>query len=106
MRKFIRNKEDFTCKHCNQIVQGNGYTNHCPNCLYSIHIDKNPGDRQESCLGLMIPIDIISKGREAKQVVHLCSICKVTKRNILNELDSSQAIIDVIEAKVKREMFR
>jgi len=35
---------------------GNGYTDHCPKCLYSKHIDINPGDRQSQCGGLMKPI--------------------------------------------------
>lgn len=106
MRKFIRNKENFICKNCNQAVEGNGYTNHCPNCLYSKHVDRYPGDRQESCLGLMSPIDIITKGGEAKYVVHICNFCKVIKRNILSEQDSMQAIIDIMESKVKKEMLR
>ena len=37
-----------------------GYScrNHCPNCLYSKHVDKNPGDRQEDCHGMLEPIGI------------------------------------------------
>ena len=26
-------------------MKGNGYTNHCPKCLWSKHVDINPGDR-------------------------------------------------------------
>lgn len=106
MRKFIRHKENFVCKNCNQSVEGNGYTNHCPNCLYSLHVDKYPGDRQELCNGLMLPIDIITKGGEAKYVLHQCSLCKVVKQNILSPSDSTQAIIKVMQDKVKREMMR
>jgi len=106
MRKFIRNKENFTCKNCNQSVIGNGYTNHCPNCLYSIHIDKYPGDRQESCLGIMSPIEIITKGGDAKYIVHICNLCKIKKKNILSKQDSIKTIISIMEAKVKQEIFR
>lgn len=106
MRKFTRNKENFVCIKCGKLVEGNGYTNHCPECLYSIHIDKNPGDRQEQCHGLMKPIDILTKGGDPKYVVHQCTICKMTKRNSISKLDSSQAIIDVMQDKVKREMMR
>ena len=31
------------------------YTNHCPRCLYSKHVDINPGDRAEQCDGMMEP---------------------------------------------------
>jgi hypothetical protein len=106
MRKFVRNKENFVCKNCATFVEGNGYTNHCPECLYSQHIDKNPGDRQNECHGLMKPIDILTKGGDPKYVVHQCIICKIVKRNILSRLDSSQAIINVMSEKVKREMMR
>lgn len=106
MRKFIRHKEDFVCKNCNQFVEGNGYTNHCPKCLYTLHVDKYPGDRQELCHGLMKPIDIVTKGGEPKHVIHKCSICKIVKQNILSTSDSRQAIIDVMQDKVKREMMR
>lgn len=106
MRKFVRNKENFVCKNCGTFVEGNGYTNHCPVCLYSIHIDKNPGDRQEQCHGYMHPIDIITKGGDPKYIVHQCQSCKIVKQNILSSLDSSQAIINVMIAKVEKEMMR
>lgn len=106
MRKFFRNKENFICKHCGIFVKGNGYTNHCPECLYSMHIDQNPGDRQEKCHGSMSPIDILTKGGEPKSVVHQCQSCKLVRQNILSPLDSSQAIINVMKDKVKREMMR
>jgi hypothetical protein len=106
MRKFTRTKEDFVCKNCNQIVKGNGYTNHCTNCLYSLHVDEYPGDRQENCKGLMLPIDIIVKGGEPKHIIHQCLICKKTKQNILSDLDSITSIIKTMKNKVKKEMMR
>ena len=55
-KKFQRTIEDFTCEQCNFAVKGNGYTNHCPKCLWSKHVDVNPGDRAATCGGLMEPI--------------------------------------------------
>ena len=49
---FIRKTEDFICEHCGREVRGNGYTNHCPYCLWSKHVDINPGDRAAGCGGL------------------------------------------------------
>ena len=39
----------FTCKECGRLVlpefAGTNHRNHCPNCLTSLHIDNQPGDR-------------------------------------------------------------
>ncbi|HYC79501.1 MAG TPA: RNHCP domain-containing protein, partial [Candidatus Binatia bacterium] len=56
MKLFQRTPENFVCENCGTKVSGNGYTNHCPNCLYSKHVDNNPGDRLNKCHGLMEPI--------------------------------------------------
>ena len=51
--RFTRVVEDFTCGQCGAAVTGDGYTNHCPLCLWSRHVDINPGDRAAECGGLM-----------------------------------------------------
>lgn len=78
-KKFQRTIEDFTCGHCGAAVTGNGYTNHCPHCLYSCHVDVNPGDRAESCGGLMMPIGLEQKGLDWV-VIQQCKKCKMTRR--------------------------
>ena len=55
VKRFSRLIEDFICEHCNNPVKGNGYTNHCPYCLYSKHVDEDPGDRAATCHGIMEP---------------------------------------------------
>ncbi|HQY53570.1 MAG TPA: RNHCP domain-containing protein [Ignavibacteria bacterium] len=37
-RKFQKRTEDFTCGNCGCKVTGDGYTNHCPECLYRMHV--------------------------------------------------------------------
>ena len=64
MKQFNRKKENFVCENCGEKVEGNGYTNHCPNCLWSKHVDINPGDRQEECKGLMVPVDLEKQGQD------------------------------------------
>ena len=81
MRNFIRNKEDFVCENCGMFVRSTGYTNHCPNCLWSKHVDNVPGDRRAECRGMMEPIRIEYDGRNYK-IVHKCTKCKITKKNI------------------------
>ena len=70
-KKFQRTKEDFTCEKCNLVVNGSGYTNHCPRCLWSKHVDVNPGDRQATCQGFMEPMGVELKGGEYT-ILHRC----------------------------------
>jgi len=91
-KKFQRAKEDFNCQQCEREVKGDGYTNHCPNCLWSKHVDVHPGDRAETCKGMMEPIGVESKGDEYV-ITHRCVICGDQKRNRVAPNDSSDAII-------------
>ncbi len=52
-RHFVKNDQGFVCAHCGQTVEPLGYTsrNHCPHCLYSLHVDIHPGDRQNPLPG-------------------------------------------------------
>jgi hypothetical protein len=80
--KFIKNQEDFKCEHCGAEVKGNGYTNHCPECLWSKHVDVNPGDRAAACGGLMRPVSFEQKGGEII-LTHKCDLCDYQKPNKL-----------------------
>lgn len=54
--------ETFVCKVCGRTVvpegAGSNHRNHCPNCLYSLHVDINPGDRESDCGGHMEPVAV------------------------------------------------
>ena len=79
MKKFTRTVEDFVCKNCGATVLGNGYTNHCPKCLWSRHVDENPGDRASKCGGMMRPVTVtLEKGEYI--ITHKCEICGHTRR--------------------------
>ncbi len=99
MSKFKRNKEDFVCEKCGQAVIGNGYTNHCPKCLWSKHVDVMPGDRAATCGGMMEPVGIEGANIEDMQIVHKCVICSHTKRNRFSKDDN----FDVATAIVKKK---
>lgn len=77
---FIKKVEDFNCEHCGAVVKGNGYTNHCPECLWSKHVDVHPGDRLATCKGLMKPIAFEQEKTEII-ITHECVVCKYCKRN-------------------------
>ncbi|QQS61437.1 MAG: RNHCP domain-containing protein [Candidatus Moraniibacteriota bacterium] len=103
-KKFKRNKEDFTCKHCGFFVRGNGYTNHCSKCLWGCHVDIYPGDRLESCEGMMEPVDIFQKKGE-NFVIHRCILCEYQSRNKLSEDDDMDCVIALMKKNIER-LFR
>lgn len=90
--KFVRKIENFTCEHCGLNVKGNGYTNHCPRCLYSKHVDINPGDRQSDCQGLMKPVGLnISRGHYV--LLHKCKKCGFLKKNKVAKHDNFEELL-------------
>jgi len=68
--------QGFTCKHCSKFVTyeawGTKNRNHCPYCLYSLHVDTIIGDRSSLCGGLMAPIGKLYKPNGEEVLVHKC----------------------------------
>lgn len=93
-KHFTRRIEDFVCEKCGAEVKGNGYTNHCPYCLYSKHVDVNPGDRAASCGGLMEPISI-ENGRKGFVITSRCQKCNHEKKNRVSSDDNMDKIIEI-----------
>lgn len=91
---FIRNIENFECAKCGFFVAGNGFTNHCPECLWSKHVDVEPGDRLATCQTLMEPIGIEIDGGET-YILQKCIKCKHTRRNKVSKDDSYDRIISI-----------
>ena len=94
MKKFTKTVENFICAHCGTAVFGNGYTNHCPKCLWSRHVDNNPGDRASECGGLMKPISVEPDG-DRFIVIHKCEKCGKTIRQHTSDNDDINAIIAI-----------
>ena len=92
MKKFTKTVKDFNCAHCGAVVRGNGYTNHCPECLWSRHVDNNPGDRASDCGGMMSPIKIEKAGEEFI-ITHRCEKCGKIMRQRTTDKDNIDAII-------------
>jgi hypothetical protein len=97
--KFIRKIEDFVCGNCGLSIKGDGFTNHCPHCLWSKHVDINPGDRASNCQGLMQPARI-EKGSGNKEyiIVHQCVKCGYEKRNKTSKKDNFEEILKICPA--------
>lgn len=94
-KKFQKKKEDFECENCGASVKGDGYTNHCPNCLWSKHVDVNPGDRASECQGLMKPVALEMKKRCEHVIVHSCVKCGYVKRNKRADNDNYEVLIKI-----------
>ncbi len=99
-RKFQRKIEDFTCENCGEEISGSGYTNHCPVCLWSKHVDINPGDRLNSCGGLMKPIDAYFKSQEW-YLIQQCQKCGEQKKIKISPKDNFKIIEKILDIKNK-----
>ncbi|MFI5734263.1 RNHCP domain-containing protein [Kribbella sp. NPDC051587] len=74
----------FTCAQCGIAVSplANGsYRNHCPECLYSLHVDITPGDRANPCGARMRPIALEHHPAKGYMLVHQCLYCGFRRRN-------------------------
>jgi len=80
---FKKNDSSFVCEHCGKKVEPLGYSsrNHCPFCLWSKHLDINPGDRANDCGGLMEPIRVEPDPKKGYVIIHRCQRCGEIHRN-------------------------
>lgn len=91
-KRFQKKEEDFICEHCGANVVGDGYTNHCPKCLWAKHVDVNPGDRAEICKGMMEPVGVEVRGGEYT-LLHRCQKCGFERKNKSAQVDDFDAIV-------------
>ena len=74
------------------------FRNHCHICLTSKHVDIVPGDRQELCQGLMVPMRVEGADPDKLDLVQLCQVCGLVRRNKAASDDSKKALLAVNEA--------
>ncbi|MCV6599834.1 MAG: RNHCP domain-containing protein [Alphaproteobacteria bacterium] len=99
-KKFTRVIEDFECGNCGATVKGNGYTNHCPNCLYSKHVDINPGDRACNCHGLMKPTSV-EQTRDGFVIIQECQKCGHIRRQKSSPDDNFETMLKINKNRIK-----
>jgi DNA-directed RNA polymerase subunit RPC12/RpoP len=95
----------FTCAHCGAgvlLLTNGSYRNHCPFCLWSMHVDDaRPGDRLSECHGLMQPVALVRK-RKGLQIVHRCARCgKVQPNKVATgtlQADDFDVILEVMRS--------
>ena len=105
MKKFNMIDENFICDNCKRKVSQLGYTarDHCNYCLYSKHVDINPGDRLNNCKGLLIPIGI-EKFKDTFKIIYKCDKCNKIHKNIMAKDDNYDLIIEL--SKIKDDYFK
>ena len=96
MKKFNMIDEEFICEKCGKKVSKLNYTarDHCPYCLYSKHVDINPGDRQNNCQGMLKPINI-EKYKNTYKIIYKCTKCNQYHKNIIANDDNFEKIISL-----------
>ena len=60
---------------------GTAHRNHCPNCLWSRHVDVVPGDRAAECGAAMEAVAIAGRDDGEWTLVHRCRSCHTLKAN-------------------------
>lgn len=104
----MQTTDDFICSNCGLSVKadfavGTKNRNHCPKCLYSLHVDNEPGDRKADCNGNMEPIGLTFKeegldkyGKKVQgelMLIHKCTKCgKVNINRIAGDDDPDEIL--------------
>ena len=91
--------EPFKCKVCGKKVMPLKVSarDHCPFCLCSLHVDINPGDRANSCKGVLRPVGI-DKYKDTYKIVYKCEKCHQIHRNIMAYDDDYDTILDIMKS--------
>lgn len=107
-------ENNFTCLNCGKLVTsvskkiGTEHRNHCPNCLWSQHVDlKYSGDRRSTCKKGMGPIGLTFKhegldkwGKQRQgelMIIHQCiSLDKISINRVAAD-DNQEKILEIFE---------
>ena len=91
--------DSFTCKVCGRPVvpagAGSSHRNHCPNCLSSLHLDIEPGDREADCGGIMDPVGVWIRKDGEWAVIHRCPRCGHFSSNRIAADDNPMKLMSI-----------
>ena len=97
--KTHASEEVFTCSVCGREVvpmgAGSDHRNHCPNCLSSLHLDNEPGDREADCGGIMDPISVWVRKNGEWAIVHRCRLCGTLSSNRIAADDNPMKLMSI-----------
>ena len=99
----------FVCRHCQRTCgpssYGTQHRNHCPWCLWSLHVDEAPGDRAAGCGASMEPIAVWVRGDGEWAIIHRCCACGVLKSNRIAGDDQPWALLSLAAQAITRPPF-
>ena len=91
--------DSFTCKQCGRLVvsagAGSDHRNHCPNCLSSLHVDMEPGDRASDCGSLMEPVAVWVRKNGEWAIIHRCRRCGKLSSNRVAADDNPMKLMSI-----------
>lgn len=96
-KTFVKNDAGFVCVHCGYQVPPLYTTSrdHCPRCLYSLHVDVNPGDRANPCHGELVPIGIEHNSKKGLIINYHCDTCGEYHNNKAAPDDDYDTILEL-----------
>ncbi|MFN8138965.1 MAG: RNHCP domain-containing protein [Fimbriimonadales bacterium] len=90
---------NFVCSNCGNLVYfndaGTSHRNHCPTCLFSVHLDKSPGDRRADCSGMMEPIAVWVRANGEWALIHRCRLCGAIRSNRIAADDNPMKLLSI-----------
>lgn len=106
--RFTKNDNGFVCLQCGATVEPLGYSSrdHCPHCLTSLHIDINPGDRANTCLGTLVPIGATNTGNKGIVINYRCNKCGQTHNNRMADDDNYDTVLSLMNGSYSSQLAR
>ena len=99
----------FLCTHCDRAIPGTApgtaHRNHCPHCLWSLHVDLKTGDRRSACRGPMEPIAIGIRPDGEWSIVHRCGRCGLVRLNRIAGDDNEVLLVSMALRPLARPPF-
>lgn len=101
-KQITNTHETFICSQCGNTVppadSGGSQRNHCPKCLWSLHVDLKKGDRRCGCRGVMEPISVWVKPSGEWAIIHRCTGCGFIRTNRI-AADDNEMLLFALAAK-------
>jgi len=109
MSHKTRDDSGFTCMRCRAAVPaqsfGTRHRNHCPRCLWSRHVDHEPGDRRCPCRAPMEPIGIEVRRDGEWAIIHRCTGCGTLRTNRIAGDDDERSLLGLALRPLARPAF-
>ena len=89
----------FVCAVCGRTVAAEGsgvnHRNHCPNCLSSLHLDNQAGDREADCGGIMDAVAVWVRKNGEWAIIHRCRRCGKLSSNCVAADDNPMKLMSI-----------